>query len=132
MTIDDFDPNAKGEPRVPVWATFIPSRTPNFKTHTQRSHAINALNNSAQYARSGIIYEFVDGEWVEWDRFEEPTNCAHCKKELERTWADRRLVHRYPVQYSYKRPFICGGCYENHFGYAATEPKDIMEIGNER
>lgn len=55
-----FDPNVK--PTLNLWATYIPTRTtkPKFSTHRIVAHAKSALGSS-----SGIIYEFVDGEWVE-------------------------------------------------------------------
>lgn len=74
MTLD-FDPNLK--PRMNVWATYIPSRSTRaaFATHRLRSHAKSALTSSV-----GIIYEHVDGEWVERFRRDEPDEmvCAGC------------------------------------------------------
>lgn len=129
--IDEFNPNAKGDPKMPVWASYIPSRSPAFKTHTLRSHAINALNNRASYGSPGIIYEYIDGEWVEWDRMEEPTHCAHCRSKLggPNRYYNWRHMYNHPAQYAYKRPIVCIDCYEKHFGYGATDPKDVTEIG---
>jgi len=71
----DFNPNMK--PTMNVWATYIPTRStkPKFSTHRLLTHAKSAIGQSL-----GIIYEYVDGEWVErWRRDEYDTKiCAGC------------------------------------------------------
>lgn len=65
--LDDFDPNDRKSPQAPTWATYIPSRrTKPFKVYVNRGHALNAF----QYQPDGILYEFVDGGWVERARLE--------------------------------------------------------------
>lgn len=71
----EFDPNVK--PRLNVWATYVPGRSTKaaFATHRLRAHAMSALGCGV-----GIIYEFVDGEWKERSRRDEPdeARCAGC------------------------------------------------------
>lgn len=56
--MNEFDPNAsfKGN----VWATFVPERSPTFRTHTNRGHALNAVSH-ADYA---ILYKLGSQGWV--------------------------------------------------------------------
>lgn len=59
MTLD-FNPNLK--PRMNTWASYVPGRStkPEFSTHRLPAHAKSALGSAV-----GIIYEWVDDEWVE-------------------------------------------------------------------
>lgn len=92
--LDEFDPNVKKGPKAPRWASFIPSRStaPKFKIHMQRNHALNAFSDQPD----GILYEWVDGKWVERVRFEgwekSPT-CDDCGTNLlvknANKWAKR-------------------------------------------
>lgn len=59
----DFDPNKISNPIMPKWATYIKHRRPEFKIHNQLGHAKNALH---QHFNGGTIYEYVNGEWVEY------------------------------------------------------------------
>lgn len=74
----DFDPNvsAKGQPE---WATFVPGRTTEFKTHASRGHALNAVQWSHGYA---ILYRWIKGRWEEIERVEYKTRtaCEECSK----------------------------------------------------
>lgn len=55
----EFDPNKKKDNFG--WATYVPGRTPEFKAHTQRGHAISALSQH----QAGIIYILRNNLWVE-------------------------------------------------------------------
>lgn len=57
----NFNPNDANAPQLPKWATYIPGRRPEFKLHKQKGHATNAVGNH----KCGIVYEYVDNEWVE-------------------------------------------------------------------
>jgi hypothetical protein len=119
MTLE-FDPNNAKDPKTPVWATYVPSRRPNFKTHTNSGHAKNAIN----YAGRGILYQHIDGVWVEVDRHEPATHCAHCEQRLE-TGGWRRGgydLHRHPATPAYKKPKVCETCYYQHFRTDSPEP----------
>lgn len=66
-----FDPNKSAEAE---WATFVPTRSPRFKIHTKRGHAINAVKNTSywnDYKRTipddVILYRRVEGRWVQAD-----------------------------------------------------------------
>lgn len=81
-SLDSFDPNS---PTVGVWATYIPSRKPKFKVHKTRGHAKSAFH----YVSTGILYESVDGEWVERHRsdgWEKSPNCSGCGADVVRTY----------------------------------------------
>lgn len=63
----DFDPNNRTPPII-EWATYVPRRHPQFKTHKNRGHALNAF----QYRSSAILYRWVEpGEWQEVYRIED-------------------------------------------------------------
>lgn len=135
----EFDPNEKKQPKTPVWATYIPSRTPEWKLHTNRGHAINAINNRAStgYGQGspGIIYEYVDGEWVEWDRYERPDRCAHCggafrSSKGENSWwsTSYRLSYHDKKLTTYKQPVVCGVCYDSFFGYGVPNWKENQAL----
>lgn len=83
--LDEFDPN-KRDKGAPPWATYCPSRSPSFKTHTQRGHAIGALNNHGRYWGGGILFSFESGQWVEAARFEvsgfAKPRCDNCNTSL--------------------------------------------------
>ncbi len=59
-----FDPNTLPEKTRPEWATYIGSRRPKFKQHSNRGQALNA---AAYYPRSCQIFrwDFDKSEWVE-------------------------------------------------------------------
>lgn len=54
-------------PKTPVWGSTVPGRSPEFKTHTQKNHAVCAIHQSYgwAYRQSGerIVWHFEDGEW---------------------------------------------------------------------
>jgi|SRR5688572_23628685 len=74
--IETFDPNK--EPSTP-FATYVPSRTTKarFSTHRTLGHAKNAIKGN-----EGILYQWVQGVWVEMFRMtkEEIKNqvCCYC------------------------------------------------------
>jgi hypothetical protein len=84
MSLDSFNPNLV--PRLNTWATYIPGRTTKkpFSTHRIAAHAKSALKAS----HTGIIYEYVNEEWVErYKVTEEDYNnrkCMYCGKEESR------------------------------------------------
>lgn len=54
-----------------IWATYIPSRRPNFKIYNRKGLATSSLYNSGSYYRTGPderrLYKLEDGKWVEID-----------------------------------------------------------------
>lgn len=71
---DKAPPTLPVSPRHP-YATFIPTRRPQIKTHTRVEHAKNAVNNFQNtMARDGsydcdmVVYELVGEEYVPWIR----------------------------------------------------------------
>lgn len=119
----EFDPNAKTTNQH-VFATYIPSRKPKFKTHGARNLATNAINYRAcnwGIGSAGIMYEFIGGEWVEIDRYEPPTECAHCKASLERRFT-HRLNYTTTKQPRFKDPVVCEKCWDAHFKWKAPYP----------
>lgn len=125
MGLDEFDPNGKGDKQLKLWASYIPNRSPKFKVHKTEGHAKNAL---AYYwpHREGIMYESVDGEWVERDRAVFPTTCVTCDGPL----SPRRYYrhgHDLPRAFlsneqkdlpAYKKPRECDDCNETRTGYS--------------
>lgn len=65
--LDDFDPNVSSDP----WATYAPGRWNGgmFKAHKSRANALNAMAN---HKHGCILYEYVNGLWVERARFDAP------------------------------------------------------------
>ena len=108
-SLDDFNPNAVSNGN---WATYIPNRHPRFKVHVKRSHATSALGVKFPYC-SGVLYERVDGEWIERDRMEAPKECAVCEK-IVPSWGKR--VVRLGLRPAYKNPVACDECY-TAYGY---------------
>lgn len=49
--------------KIPQYATYVENRKPQFKTHTNRGHAYNSINNHYKSSDCGI-YEFIDGNWT--------------------------------------------------------------------
>jgi hypothetical protein len=117
----EFDPNLKHQPKTPTCATYVPYRSPEFKIHTNVGHAKNAINGSGR----GIIYQFVDGVWVEVDRHEPPTQCAHCEQNLNESGGWRRGgydLYNHPATPAYKKPKVCETCYYEHFRSDSPNP----------
>lgn len=77
----DFDPNA-AKAKLP-WATYVPNRSPKFKMHKQRGHAL-----SANYYNNYILYKWDSNtdRWEEVYRLEDwtpptkdsDTRCDQC------------------------------------------------------
>lgn len=134
----EFNPNEKKSPKTPVWASYVPARSPEWKLHAGRGQAINAINNRATSYGSlgspGIIYEFVDGEWVEWDRYERPKECAHCGGPFGHTERDRYFSEAYRLHwtstklYAFQKPVVCATCYEAYFGYGVPNYKENQKL----
>jgi hypothetical protein len=106
--------------------------------HTQKNHAYNAINCKVydnHYPLEAMVYEHINGEWVEIDRFDAPTDCAHCGRNIrevsQEVIAERRAanpgagyVNVYDVKGhqldagvkpSFKNPFVCHNCWHDHF-----------------
>ena len=84
----DFDPNTtlRG-----AWATFVPKREPKFKVHAQRNHATNAVR---EHWSNVILFEQVDGQWVERFRSQDMSAngpCGYCGKPVNNSY--ERGVH---------------------------------------
>ena len=69
--MSDFNPNI----HVYLWATYIPTRSPNFKVHYEFGHATNAIKHSSHFSGdspgareipvNNKLYKLVDGVWEE-------------------------------------------------------------------
>jgi hypothetical protein len=117
--LDDFDPNFKHGVKTPMWASYVPDRSPVFKAYNNRGHAANALNS----ARRGVMYELVDGQWVEYARKERHDTCAHCgktKAEGGRSWyLSSYGLNGGPEEFEFQKPRLCNICkpYFDIYGY---------------
>jgi hypothetical protein len=85
MTLE-FNPNEPAKTKQFFWATYIPSRRPNFKLHSNRGHALNAFAN---HFWGAILYKWENDEWVEIYREEKDDAktsryCENCGKDLKR------------------------------------------------
>ena len=72
-----FSPPVYKPEEPPCWATYCYIRRPQFKVHSNRGHALNAVGMSVDgkrhyHARGGIIYQLVDNKWEEWGRLRGP------------------------------------------------------------
>lgn len=77
----DFDPNRRSNNYA--FATYCPRRTPSFKAHAHRSHALSAITNQKQ----GILYEHTGTMWKEVLRITSwkdalKDKCENCNKDL--------------------------------------------------
>lgn len=136
--LNDFDPNNPKKTNH-LWATYIPYRYPQFKTHTKRAHASLALVNASHTFRDAIMYEYVDNKWVERDRMESPEACDWCGGTLmftqerwgkEYTYKICRRLDKHSARPSYKKPIVCQACYTKHFQYKAPEPLEHTIVRN--
>lgn len=64
---------------VQTVATFIPSRSPEFKVHSKPGLAHNALGGRG-YTVARAKYELIDGEWKRVWAYVPPTNCRRCNR----------------------------------------------------
>lgn len=97
--MDDFDPNDRDK-GAPPFATYCPYRSPKWRTHSQRGHALNALHNQAAGYSGGVLFTYEGGLWVEVVRFQPhgflPSRCDGCSSSLlvdETKW-DRNTSQR--------------------------------------
>lgn len=123
----EFDPNSINA-NLKLWASYVPGRRPEFKTHKGSAAAKNSINVVWPH-REGIIYESVDGKWIERDRSIQPTECAVCGGAISAISEDRKTFWRgtYPYGHSahflydkslpaYKQARECDDCYEKRYG----------------
>lgn len=83
----------------PVWATYVKTRTPQFKVHSSHGPAHNAiyLDLSGKGPRGGVIYKLVDNRWLQDERVQgpdlagaaEPGICASCEGQI---WDDDQYL----------------------------------------
>lgn len=59
QTIYDFDPNVANQDKP--WGTFVPGRSPNWRVHKNRGHALNAISNHRH--SGGAVWELVKDQW---------------------------------------------------------------------
>lgn len=138
----DFDPNSKQPPAI-EWATYIPNRKPNFKTHKNRGQALNAF----QYRDNVILYkyDFDQSKWIEIYRIENwSQNASHCEMcgiefgsrnytyPNSEWWRDEKRKIVEPL----KRMRICSGCrsarYLNGkiFRFEGSMPQDSVKLSS--
>lgn len=108
----DFDPN--GKPSSLVYATYIPTRRPNFKAYANKGHASASLS----YAGYGIFYKFVDGSWVEIFRVEKPTACDLCGT----PGAHFYELYGHPARPTFLIPRVCEDCLDSTRGSRNSVP----------
>jgi hypothetical protein len=99
----DFDPNKLKNNNC--YATFVPYRTPNFKAHAHRAHALSALNRK----NCGLLFKHDGFKWVEIGRFP-----SLLERDLQKEYCDR-----------------CGNkcrVYDNSF----TGKVKIVEVGDDQ
>lgn len=118
----EFDPNSRDAPQ---WATYIPTRSPAWKIHSKKGQAAGAVSNSVNssgYGHAAILYEYVNGKWIERGRAEPTEFCAHCG--IEDTGRTYRRLDKHPGKYQFEKPFVCQACYAEHFRSGARKPID--------
>src|SRR4051794_8843876 len=88
----NFDPNARTfKKRQHVYATYIPDRSPAFKTHWNLGQAKNAITYMQRPA-GAIMYRLVDDQWVECfkmnpDDYHIPEHCTNCWADMRSLWS---------------------------------------------
>lgn len=105
-----------------TWATKIPYRGPEWKVHTSKGHASNAV------AQRGLrepwaVYELVDKEWILRACNDLGPICPRCNGEYDQAY---QAVYNEPPRYGgqnrffdpqnngpkYQREIICAVCYQ--------------------
>lgn len=72
-----------------MWATYVPGRSPQFKIHVERGHALAACSYHGRF----ILYKKVDDQWVEHIRQDKPL--WEFKKEAKCDGCGNSLDHGY-------------------------------------
>lgn len=122
MAFDPNKPEFNPNKPTPEWATYLEGRRPKFKIHTNLGNAKNALNVKYPH-EGGIIYQWVDGQWEEWDRSVIPENCPWCDKPFK----DATSIYLSTpctvskAKFSYKTPVVCWKCYGDVFSFYAKD-----------
>jgi hypothetical protein len=83
-------------PPPPRWMTYVPDRyNSKFKNHTDIGTAKGAINYSRyRGVRGGILYEFVDGDWVE-RAFIEPGSSLEDSRRIMDTISNKKMYYRH-------------------------------------
>lgn len=93
MEIPEFPPRLTME-----WASYVADRKPQFKVHSNRGQAKNAVMYQLRNGpRGGVIYHLEKGEWVVSFVYEQDWNCWVCGEEI----TDRNDISQ--VSYKWKR-----------------------------
>lgn len=87
--VKDFDPNAPTAAKT--WGTFVPGRNPNWKTHTNRGPALNAVAGHQGWYGGGALFSMDDsGRWqrvaTRLPQSETQPTCEHCGAPPTSTW----------------------------------------------
>lgn len=103
----DFDPNNLKEPEY-SYATFVESRYPNFKYHSNIGHAKNAFQHNHNNG-SSILYEKKEDKWVEIARIENVWDAQFCQN-CGTAYETPRYHNRYVKWYDLTPKVVCWGC----------------------
>jgi hypothetical protein len=81
-------------PKPYGYASWIPGRRPEMKLYPQKGHAINAVHYGGfDHVRGGIVYEYIDGEWINIHECKMDYTCIKCG--VEYNWSTYRANHEY-------------------------------------
>lgn len=61
-----------------VWATYVKTRSPEFKIHSKEGHATSAISTHWRSSDTAK-YVFVDGQWIAEFSRKRPENCSECE-----------------------------------------------------
>ena len=112
MRMDNFDPNKKHKPEI-AWGTFIPGRRPQWKTHSDRGKAMNAIS---YMERPAVLYHYEGNEWVEVYRKEirlnqQPGPCEICGEPFtKQRWGYSGGTARWVEDPTLRQIFVHYGC----------------------
>jgi hypothetical protein len=89
-----FNPNKPALTKKYLWATFLPSRNPEFKLHAQENYAKSAFS----YRNDGILYMW-NSQTEQWDEVFRLENgqyetCEHGGSLVQNKW-DKKPYHQY-------------------------------------
>jgi hypothetical protein len=107
----NLPPKGSLPPRCPAhWATHVPARGGpyDFDYHTEQKHALSSLANW----ENGVLYQKVEGEWIEICRIEnyyayQDDTCYQCNTTVNSGMHKRKWLHDSDI---IQRVTLCERC----------------------
>lgn len=91
-----------------LWATKVPGRHPEFKTYSNRGHALNAVNAAAEGHREVVLYVLEEGFWMPKVYVPIDKECSVCHNTQSSGFLSY-IDHKVKPQFLSKKR--CSGCW---------------------